>query len=82
MLKSGGTTVIDWLRQVANVCMNERKVPRDWQRAIIVPLYRVGKNPNFYAKTQKPNGFLTFSNWTFGYIYYMYNTLKLFYCII
>ena len=40
MLKVGGAIVIDWFTRVANVCMNERKVPRDWQRAVIVPLYK------------------------------------------
>ena len=40
MLKAGVATVIDWFTRVANVCMTERKVPRDWQRALIVPLYK------------------------------------------
>ena len=25
---------------MANVCMNERKMPRDWQRAVIIPMYK------------------------------------------
>ena len=29
MLKAGEATVIDWFTRVANVCMTERKVPRD-----------------------------------------------------
>ena len=40
MLKAGGATVIDWFTRVANVCMTERKVPRDCQRAVIVSLYK------------------------------------------
>ena len=31
---------IEWFTRVANVCMNERKVPRDWQRVVMVLLYK------------------------------------------
>ncbi|XP_069947548.1 RNA-directed DNA polymerase from mobile element jockey isoform X1 [Cherax quadricarinatus] len=40
MLKVGGDIVLEWLVLLFNKCMEEGKVPRDWQRACIVPLYK------------------------------------------
>jgi hypothetical protein len=40
MLIAGGTTSIDWLTRIFNVAWHERKVPLDWQRAVIIPLWK------------------------------------------
>ena len=40
MLKAGGNEILIWFKRLANVCMNEGEVPKDWQRSIIVPLYK------------------------------------------
>ena len=34
MLRAGKATIIDWFTREANVCINERKVPRNWQTAV------------------------------------------------
>ena len=40
MLKWGGECLLEWLRRVCNACVLELKVPNDWMRAIIVPIYK------------------------------------------
>ena len=40
MLKCGGEAVLEWLTRVCRVCVSEERVPNDWVRAIIVPLYK------------------------------------------
>ena len=40
MMKAGGDIIVKWFQRVANVCFNEGAVPKDWQRSIIVPLYK------------------------------------------
>lgn len=40
MLKCGGECLLEWLRRVCNVCLLNEKVPNDWMRAIIVPIYK------------------------------------------
>ena len=40
MLKCGGECLLEWLRRVCNVCLLNGKVPNDWMRAIIVPIYK------------------------------------------
>lgn len=40
MLKDGGSVIVKWFKRLSNVCMNEGEVPRDWQKSIIVPLYK------------------------------------------
>ncbi len=40
MLKYGGEIVIDWMVWICNLAWEQGKVPEDWRRAIIVPLYK------------------------------------------
>ena len=40
MIKDGGECLIDWIWKLCNKAFVEGKVPKDWRRAIIVPLYK------------------------------------------
>ena len=40
MLKSGGDAVVDWMHVICNLAWKQGKVPNDWVRAIIVPIYK------------------------------------------
>ena len=40
MIKNGGKCVIDWIWKLCNKAFVEGIVPKDWRRAIIVPLYK------------------------------------------
>ena len=35
-----GTTGVKWLKRIFNIAWKERKVPEDWQKAIIVPIWK------------------------------------------
>ncbi len=39
MLKYGGEIVVDWM-WICNLAWEQIKVPEDWRKAIIVPLYK------------------------------------------
>ena len=52
MLKCGGECLLEWLRRVCNVCVLEEKVPNDWMRAIIVPIYK-GKGDRSECKNYR-----------------------------
>jgi hypothetical protein len=40
MIKNGGENVIDWIWKLCNKAFAEGIVPKDWSRAVIVPLYK------------------------------------------
>ncbi len=47
MLKYGGEIVVDWMVWMCKLAWQQSKVPEDWRRAIIVPLYKgKGKRGN------------------------------------
>ncbi len=39
-LKYGGEIVVDWMMWICNLAWEQSKVPEDWRKAIIVPLYK------------------------------------------
>ena len=40
LLKAGGEIVVKWTTRLTRLCMKEGKVPREWQEACEVPLYK------------------------------------------
>ena len=52
MLQYGGESVIEWLTRVCNVCFMEGRVPKDWQRAVIIPFYK-GKGDKIECKNYR-----------------------------
>ena len=58
MLKYGGESVIEWLTKVCNVCFREGRVPKVWQRAIVVPFYK-GKGDKMECKNYRGKRFLS-----------------------
>lgn len=42
MVKAGGPVAIHWLYRVIRVVWKERKIPTDWEKGMIVPIYKKG----------------------------------------
>ena len=42
MVKAGGYTVVQWLKDVFDIAWKCGKTPREWREAIIVPIYKKG----------------------------------------
>ena len=40
MLKGAGDVGVDWLTDLCNSVIRERKIPEDWRRSILVPVYK------------------------------------------
>nr|XP_053651035.1 protein cycle-like isoform X4 [Cherax quadricarinatus] len=62
---AGGDIVLEWLVQLFNKCMEEGKVPRDWQRACIVPLYK-GKGDKRECKNYRGISLLSVPGKVYG----------------
>jgi hypothetical protein len=45
MLKASGELGIDWMTDMCNSVISEGKLPKDWQRSIIVPVYKGKGDP-------------------------------------
>ena len=67
MLKCGGECLLEWLRRVCNVCTLEEKVPNDWMRAIIVPIYK-GKGDRCDCKNYRGISLLSIPGKVYGRI--------------
>ena len=42
MVKAGGYTVVQWLKDILDIAWNCGKTPHEWRKAIIVPIYKKG----------------------------------------
>ena len=42
LLKAGGLSLMKWMQMVFNLVMKCGKAPRDWRRAVIIPIYKKG----------------------------------------
>ena len=42
MVKAGGYTVVQWLKDSFEIAWNCGKTPHEWREAIIVPIYKKG----------------------------------------
>ena len=67
MLKCGGEAVLEWLTRVCRVCVSREKVPNDWVRAIIVPLYK-GKGDRNECKNYRGISLLSIPGKVYGRI--------------
>ena len=67
MLKCGGDCLLEWLRGICNVCVLEEKVPNDWMRAIIVPIYK-GKADRSECKNHRGISLLILPGKVYGII--------------
>ena len=45
MLRAAGDIGVDWLTDLCNSIISERKIPEDWRRSIIVPVYKGKGDP-------------------------------------
>src|SRR5215469_10115689 len=46
MIKAGGGVLCNWLVRLMNVCWERGRVPKDWQEACVVPVYKGKVNKN------------------------------------
>ena len=67
MLKCGGEYLLEWLRRVCIACILEEKVPNDWMRAIIVPIYK-GKGDRSECKNHREISLLCIPGKIYGRI--------------
>ena len=67
MLTCGGECLLEWLRRVCIVCVLEEKVPNDWLRAIIVPIYK-GKGDKSGCKNYRGISLLSIPGKVYGSI--------------
>ena len=67
MSKYGGEALLEWLTRVCKVCVSEEKVPNDWVRAIVVPLYK-GKGDRNDCKNYRGISLLSIPDKVYGRI--------------
>ena len=67
MLKCDGECLLEWLKRVCNVCVLEEKIPNDWMRAIIVPIYK-GKGDRSECKHYRGINLLSIPGKVYGRI--------------
>ena len=67
MFKYGGEALLEWLTRVCKVCVSEEKVPNDWVRAIVVPLYK-GKGDRNDCKNYRGISLLSIPGKVYGRI--------------
>ena len=65
MLHFGGDSVLEWLTRVCRVCIRDERVPSDWMRAIIVPLYK-GKGDRSDCKNYRGISLLSVPGKVYG----------------
>ena len=66
ILKCDGA-VLEWLTRVCNVCIREEKVPSDWVKSIVVPLYK-GKGDKSECKNYRGISLLSIPGKVYGRI--------------
>ena len=42
LLKAGGMSLVKWMQRVFNMVMKSGRAPRDWRRAVVIPVYKKG----------------------------------------
>ena len=67
MLKCGGECLLEWLMRVGSVCILEEKVPNDWMRTIIVPVFK-GKGDRSECKNYRGISLLSVPGKVYGRI--------------
>ena len=45
MLKASGNISVEWLTELCNSVIRERKIPEDWKKSAIVPAFKVKGDP-------------------------------------
>ena len=66
-LKKGGRDIIEWLVRMMNGCWTEGKVPEEWKKACIVPLYK-GKGSRFECQNYRGISLLSVVGKVYGRI--------------
>ena len=45
MLKASGEVGVEWLAELCNSVIRERKIPEDWKKSVIVPTFKGKGDP-------------------------------------
>ena len=67
LFKKCGKAVLEWLVRLCNVCYQTRKVPDDWKKACIVPIYK-GKGSKLECKNYRGISLLSIPGKIYGRI--------------
>ena len=67
MIKKGGKAVREWFVRLCNVCYQDKKVPDDWKKACIVPIYK-GKGSKMECKNYRGISLLSIPGKVYGRI--------------
>ena len=59
--------MLEWLRSICNVCIVEEKVPNDWMRTFISPIYK-GKGDRSECKNYRGINLLSIPGKAYGRI--------------
>ena len=65
MLRYGGESIIEWLTRVCVVCLAEGRVPVEWKRAIVLPIYK-GKGDRNECKNYRGISLLSIPGKVYG----------------
>ena len=65
MLRYGGECMVEWLTRVIVVCFKEGRVPKDWMKAIIIPIYK-GKGDKGECKNYRGISLLSMPGKVYG----------------
>ena len=67
MLKRGGKSMIDWLQMLFEKCRREGRVPEDWKKSCVVPIYK-GKGDRRECKNYRGISLLSVVGKVYGRI--------------
>ena len=66
LLKAGGISLMKWMQMVFNMVMRFGKAPRDWRRAVVIPIYKKGCRLTYACSNYRGISLLSVARKWFG----------------